>query len=135
MSSNKLLSKLVGNNNSLLNRNENTRLIHFLISNGKSIKLNKPSLENEIECSICNCKEGYVCINEPKVSSELCWFCSNPECLSLSSDLSKFSEKKKWYDKMQKVWNKDNTHPFNAKNWHFEGYAVVYNDSTNTNIA
>lgn len=87
----------------LLNRTENPRLVYHTIINGQSFKYRKPVLENECKCLICNCTTGYVCINEPKISSELCWFCSNPECLSKSAAISKHIEKVKWIKEMAKI--------------------------------
>lgn len=64
------------------------KLIHFLIG-GKSWKLPVPKMSNEMICKRCQGTAGHVCLNDPAVSNQNCWFCANPECIKKSVELQK----------------------------------------------
>lgn len=48
----------------------------------KLVYLNKPILSSEAVCPICSGRAGYTTYIDPKISSEIMWFCSNTICLS-----------------------------------------------------
>lgn len=87
----------------LLNRNENPRFIDFEIIYGQSVKLENPILENEMKCRRCGHNVGYVCLNDPLVDLRLCWFCSKPDCVKHSAEISKKRERLEWIKRMAKI--------------------------------
>lgn len=68
------------------------KLVHFVVD-GCVKKLPIAKMDNEMACSRCKGTDGHVCLNDPEVSPEYCWFCSNPKCIEISTKAQKINSR------------------------------------------